>query len=422
MESLFSFSAKKKLLQGICKVAEPLKSTFGTGETSYFNLALEKDPFVNLGVSFAKSTIESQEKTCLDGKKLSLLFLESIVKGGLSFLEKGGSPFSLQEELLETKKVFFSFLEEKALFFTDPSWITQGSFFEKEDPLFIKALFTSSKEQFCFIQTEKEPYFKEEKGVFLPHGIASPLFFKKKSPPIEIKNPLCFITVEISSLEKLFSCLQKEEPIFLVTEKICPDVLATLIFHALENKKEIFPIIVPNKKALSTFPKIEYPQKEKGFFKMRKGILFPEKTLFFLQENAPSFYTFFTKNTEEKQTLFSVLHPMIQEGFVEGGASFLVKAALYLETKERSSGSLIIQKALRIPFYHLVQNHARDPKALIEELKKEVPFSGFDRKTGAITNLKKERVFDSVYLIKKAFSHALQKALEVFFIEGIISC
>ncbi len=427
MEFLFSFSARKKLLEGIAKVVDPVKNYFGTGELSpFYELKEEQDPLVALGTLFARKTFEAQEKSCFDGRKLSLLFFQALVQEGVLYLGKGYSPFLLKKELFQAQNLLFSFLEKRATFFSDLSWIKEGFFFEKEESSFLRILSSDSKrEKVCFIYTEKEPFYLEATGLLFPFGFGNSLFASRKES-LDLKNPLCFVINQFTDLKKLFFFWENIglDPFLLIAQEVSKEFLSTLLFPVLEKKKKGC-LILAKKENLSLLAKDLLLRSKGDFFlgKLERALIFQDKSLFFLPRNLKKtkVHAFFCNDAPEKEVFFSLLQKTLKEGFIEGGACGLMRASFFLEKELSSPGSTLLQKAFKDPFYHLVRNHARDPEKLLPELKTRNSPHGFDRKTGKIENLYEKKVFDSIYLIKKALSIALEKALEIFFTEGVIS-
>lgn len=260
---IYGDEARKKLEQGVKKVASAIKVTLGPKGK---NVVLERsfssplitndgvtiakeielsDPFENLGASLVKEVSIKANDYAGDGTTTATILAESIITEGLRNLVSGTSPIHLKNGIEKATTFVENKLLEKSKPITNPEEITQIATISAGDEEIGKLIGEAFKlvGKDGIITTEEGTSFKTElcvvKGMELNKGYISPYMAAGNDKmEVVLENPFILITdKKITTIQELLNIIEplakNGSSLLIIADDVDGDALATLVLNKM---------------------------------------------------------------------------------------------------------------------------------------------------------------------------------------------
>jgi len=256
--------ARKKLKDGVDKVADAVKVTLGPrgrnvvldmgfGAPTITNdgvtIAKEielKDKIENLGAEIIKEVASKTNDVAGDGTTTAVLLTQSIASEGLKNVTAGANPLALRKGIMKGTEAVVSTLKKMAKTITTRQEIAQVATISAEDSelgnLIAQVMEEVGKDGVITIEESKTFGLDKEivKGLQFDKGYISPyMITDAEKMEAVFENPYILITDgKISSLSEILPVLEKiaktgKKELVIIAEEVDGDALATLVVNKL---------------------------------------------------------------------------------------------------------------------------------------------------------------------------------------------
>ena len=256
--------ARKKLKDGVDKVADAVKVTLGPrgrnvvldmgfGAPTITNdgvtIAKEielKDKIENLGAEIIKEVASKTNDVAGDGTTTAVLLTQSIASEGLKNVTAGANPLALRKGIMKGTEAVVSALKKMAKAITTRQEIAQVATISAEDSelgnLIAQVMEEVGKDGVITIEESKTFGLDKEivKGLQFDKGYISPyMITDAEKMEAVFENPYILITDgKVSSLSEILPVLEKiaktgKKELVIIAEEVDGDALATLVVNKL---------------------------------------------------------------------------------------------------------------------------------------------------------------------------------------------
>ncbi|MDF2577982.1 MAG: groEL-B [Chlamydiales bacterium] len=275
-EIIFEEDARKKLLNGINKLADAVAFTLGPkgrnaaiekswgapevtndGHTIVQKMELE-DQYENMGVAMAKEVAAKLKEKCGDGTTTATLLLRALVQGGSKNIASGASPIILKRGLDKSKDAVVKAIESNAIPLQNDKEILNiaiaSSSGNAEIGQYIAdAIKKVGRAGVVTIQESKgtDTTLETVEGMQFDRGYISPYFCSnQESQTLEITNGMVLVVdKKINSIQEMLPILQSVATsgteLVIIAEDIEGDALATLIVNRLRGSLRVVAVKAP---------------------------------------------------------------------------------------------------------------------------------------------------------------------------------
>lgn len=257
--------AKKKLIDGVNKLADTVKMTIGPrGQNVIFekdlgsplvtndgvSIAKEielEDPFENMGAQLVKEVAEKTNDVAGDGTTTATLLTQAIVNEGYKLISNGMNPILLRTGIQDATDYVLDKLKDKAIPVNGAEHIkrvaTISSASEEIGDLIAKAMGEVGPDGIITMEISNgyETTLEKEDGLEIDRGVVSPhlIVNKEKGCKIELNNPLIYITNKvISTFQEIMPvmqlAMQNQKPLLIVCEDLQGDALSNIILNNIK--------------------------------------------------------------------------------------------------------------------------------------------------------------------------------------------
>lgn len=269
----FSTDARKKIMLGINKVADTVKTTLGPrgrnviidkgfgnpiitndGVSIAKEIELE-DRFENIGASLIKEVASRTNDNAGDGTTTSTVITQALVREGLKYVETGISPLELRKGMEDAKNDVVRELKSKSVQITNLKEITQVASISAESKemgeLVGSVMHTIGKDGVVTVgESQTFGLYKEiVEGLSFDRGYISPRMVTNQEKQLaEIKNPYILITEKkISSINDLLPLLDSldEKELVIIAEDVDGEALSTINLNKERGILDIVAIKTP---------------------------------------------------------------------------------------------------------------------------------------------------------------------------------
>ncbi len=258
---VFNEDARKKLLDGVDKVADTVKVTlgptarhvvlerkFGSPIVSDDGVSIAKeielkDPFENLGAQLLKEVASKTNDVAGDGTTTATVLAQSMVHQGLKLVSAGANPVMLKKGMDEAVTKVVDYIKKTAKKVDDKKTIaevaTVSSKDEKIGEAIANAMDKVGKDGVITVEEWQGLDIKVEvvEGMQFDRGYISPYFITDaEKMEVELKEPYIVITdKKISSVQEFLPLLEKivqtGKPFLVIAEDVEGEALATLVVN-----------------------------------------------------------------------------------------------------------------------------------------------------------------------------------------------
>lgn len=272
----FGADARKKVVAGIDKVANAVKTTIGPKGR---NVVLDKgygapvvtndgvsiakeieleDKFENIGADLIKEVADKTNDAAGDGTTTSTIMMQAIVAEGLKFVETGINPVGIRKGLEAAKNDVVAVLQKNSKKVSNKEEIAQVATISAENAEMGKMIAD------VMDQVGKDGVItvEESQTVGLSHDVVEGMQFDKgyvspymitdaESRKAEIKNPAIIITdKKISAISDILPLLEKvaqsgRKDLVIICEDLEGEALATLVVNKLRGTLNVLAIKAP---------------------------------------------------------------------------------------------------------------------------------------------------------------------------------
>ena len=273
---LLQNEAKKKIIDGVNKLADAVKITIGPRGQNVIlekdfdaplvtndgvSIAKEielKDPFENMGAQLVKEVANQTNEIAGDGTTTATLLTQAIVNEGYKLINNGMNPMLLRTGILQATDIVLNKLKEKAIPVRGEEDIkrvaTISSANEEIGDLIAKAMGIVGPDGLIALDSsnghetilETEDGFQIDRGLISPHLIAD----KSNGCKIELREPLIYITNRtISTFQEIMPvmqlAMQEQKALLIVCEDLQGDALNNIILNNIKGVLTTIAIYAP---------------------------------------------------------------------------------------------------------------------------------------------------------------------------------
>ncbi len=258
---IFDEDARKKLLDGVDKVADTVKVTlgptarhvvlerkFGSPMVSDDGVSIAKeielkDPFENLGAQLLKEVASKTNDVAGDGTTTATVLAQSMVHQGLKLVSAGANPVMLKKGMDEAVKKVVDYIKNTAKKVDDKKTIAEVATVSSKDERIGEAIANAmdkvGKDGVITVEEWQGLDIKVEvvEGMQFDRGYISPYFITDaERMEVELKEPYIVITdKKISSIQEFLPLLEKivqtGKPFLVIAEDVEGEALATLVVN-----------------------------------------------------------------------------------------------------------------------------------------------------------------------------------------------
>ncbi len=258
---IFDEDARKKLLDGVDKVADTVKVTlvptarhvvlerkFGSPLVSDDGVSIAKeielkDPFENLGAQLLKEVASKTNDVAGDGTTTATVLAQSMVHQGLKLVSAGANPVMLKKGMDEAVKKVVDYIKNTAKKVDDKKTIAEVATVSSKDERIGEAIANAmdkvGKDGVITVEEWQGLDIKVEvvEGMQFDRGYISPYFITDaERMEVELKEPYIVITdKKISSIQEFLPLLEKivqtGKPFLVIAEDVEGEALATLVVN-----------------------------------------------------------------------------------------------------------------------------------------------------------------------------------------------
>ncbi|HDJ30618.1 MAG TPA: chaperonin GroEL [bacterium] len=260
----YSEAARKKLKQGVDKLANAVKVTLGPkgrnvvlessfgpptitndGVTIAKEIELE-DKTENLGAEIVKEVASKTNDVAGDGTTTAVLLTQAIVTEGLKNVAAGSNPLAIKRGIMKAKEKVVEALKKMSKKVTTREEIAQVATISAEDPemgnLIAEVFEEVGKDGVITVEESKTFGLQKEivKGLQFDRGYISPYMINDTERMEAVyENPYILVTDrKISSLNEILPVLEKlaqmgKKELVIIADEVEGDALATLVVNKL---------------------------------------------------------------------------------------------------------------------------------------------------------------------------------------------
>lgn len=258
---IFNEDARKKLLDGVDKVADTVKVTlgptarhvvlerkFGSPLVSDDGVSIAKeielkDPFENLGAQLLKEVASKTNDVAGDGTTTATVLAQSMVHQGLKLVSAGANPVMLKKGMDEAVKKVVEYIKDTAKKVDDKKTIAEVATVSSKDERIGEAIANAmdkvGKDGVITVEEWQGLDIKVDvvEGMQFDRGYISPYFITDaEKMEVELKEPYIVITdKKISSIQEFLPLLEKivqtGKPFLVIAEDVEGEALATLVVN-----------------------------------------------------------------------------------------------------------------------------------------------------------------------------------------------
>ena len=270
---LFNEEASQKLINGINKVANSVKTTLGAGGrlviieeggfpkvtkdgVSVANSIELSDPVENMGAMLLKQTAQKTVKMAGDGTSTSIVLAQKLIIDGVRAIQGGVNPVTLVQNLkVATSEIIENLRAQSQPIKGDWDKVRQIAVIsmngdEKHADMLVNAMKEIGEDGVVIVAEGTTPETKVEivKGLEFESGYNSSLFVNSAKNEVVFENPFVFTTSEtIETMEQVLPALQiamgKQKPILFICNNSMGEGHSALIVQKVKGN---FPICVVN--------------------------------------------------------------------------------------------------------------------------------------------------------------------------------
>lgn len=260
---LFSENARKKIIQGIDKVADTVKTTLGpkgrnvildkdenpTVTNDGVTIAKEitlKDKFENVGAKLVKEVASKTQDKAGDGTTTATVLAQNMIRQGLKNVTAGANPMEVKRGIEKATNQAVKQLKEKAQPIKDRERIAQvGTISANNDKelgnLIADAMEKVGRDGIITVEEAKstETELEVVKGMQFDKGFVSPyMATDQEKMKTEFEDPYILITdKKLSSMKDLVPILesvsQEGKPLFIIAEDVEGEAQAALVLNVM---------------------------------------------------------------------------------------------------------------------------------------------------------------------------------------------
>ncbi|OGY25013.1 MAG: chaperonin GroL [Candidatus Woykebacteria bacterium RBG_13_40_7b] len=271
----YSEDARKKLLEGVNKLANAVATTLGPKGR---NVALDKkwgapnvvhdgvtvakeieleDPFENMGAQLIKESASKTNDVCGDGTTTATILTASLVNEGIKNITAGTNPMILKRGLEKGVETVVEALKKGAKKVSNYEETEQVATISAADPtigkLIAEALERVGKDGVVTVEESKglETNVEYKEGMEFDRGFVSQYFVTDPAKmEATIENPQILITdKKISAISDLLPLLEKlvqtAKDLVIIGDEIEGEALATLVVNKLRGTMNILAVKAP---------------------------------------------------------------------------------------------------------------------------------------------------------------------------------
>ncbi|RLD12784.1 MAG: chaperonin GroEL [Caldiserica bacterium] len=258
---IYNEDARKKLLDGVDKVADTVKVTlgptarhvvlerkFGSPIVSDDGVSIAKeielkDPFENLGAQLLKEVASKTNDVAGDGTTTATVLAQSMVHQGLKLVSAGANPVMLKKGMDEAVTKVVEYIKKTAKKVDDKKTIAEVATVSSKDERIGEAIANAmdkvGKDGVITVEEWQGLDIKVEvvEGMQFDRGYISPYFITDaEKMEVELKEPYIVITdKKISSVQEFLPLLEKivqtGKPFLVIAEDVEGEALATLVVN-----------------------------------------------------------------------------------------------------------------------------------------------------------------------------------------------
>jgi chaperonin GroEL len=272
---LYSEEARKKLLDGVNKLANAVATTLGPKGR---NVALDKkwgapsivhdgvtvakeieleDPFENMGAGLIKEAASKTNDICGDGTTTATILTASIVNEGIKNITAGANPMILKRGLEKAVETVVEALKKQAKKVSTKEETEQVATISAADPtigaLIAEALDKVGKDGVVTVEESKslETNVDYKEGMEFDRGFVSAYFVTDPAKmEATVENPTILITdKKISAIADLLPLLEKlvqtTKDLVIIADDVEGEALATLVVNKIRGTMNVLGIKAP---------------------------------------------------------------------------------------------------------------------------------------------------------------------------------
>jgi len=272
---IFEEEAREKLLLGIELIADVVKVTLGpkgknvglqawsspkiTNDGGSIIDEIElKDPFANMGISFAKQVASQIKEKCGDGTTSGIVLLAELVKGGIKNITAGANPVALKRGMDKLLTELLKKLDKQSHPVKDEKDIIDiatiaASGNEQIGQMIAKAFKQVGTTKTISIEESKtiDSYLETVDGMSLDRGYLSSYFATNPDKMVvEMENPSILLTDgKVNSIQDLLPALQSAatagRELLIIVDDVEADALSTLVINKLKGVLKVCAVKAP---------------------------------------------------------------------------------------------------------------------------------------------------------------------------------
>ncbi len=277
--------ARKKVKQGIDKVADTVKVTLGpkgrnvildkgfgapTITNDGVSIAKEielEDKFENLGAELVKEVAEKTNDAAGDGTTTATIITQALVREGLKFVETGINPVGIRHGMELAKSDVIKILQKNSKKISSKEEIAQVATISAESQemgnLIAEVMEKVGKDGVITVEESQTFGFSKEivEGMNFDKGYISPYMITNvESQKAEMKDPYILLTdKKISTVAEILPLLEKmaqsgKKELMIIAEEVEGEALATLVVNKLRGVFSALAVKAPeygdNRKAM----------------------------------------------------------------------------------------------------------------------------------------------------------------------------
>lgn len=263
METLLTGKeARKKLLQGVNKVADAVKGTLGANATTViieqensYPLILndgvsiakainDPDPFVQMGISLMQQVAEQAQHKSGDGTTTATVIAQALCNDGMELIKRGIPPLDITKELEEEAEKIITSIKKEGHDCEDfASLVHVASIAANNDKelgkLIADVMQKIGSEGAVALKSGNsyETYYNINEGLDIQAGAVSPHF------PTSFDNTNVLISLDkINSFESLIPAMEesinKDRGLLILCSDYNPSILPSLLMNVVQGKIE----------------------------------------------------------------------------------------------------------------------------------------------------------------------------------------
>ncbi len=263
-EIIYQETARKKLKEGVDKLANAVRVTLGPGGRNVVldkgfgaptitndgvTIAKEvelKDRTENLGAEIVKEVSEKTNDLVGDGTTTAVVLAQAMISEGLKLVEAGFTPADINKGMKDRVDKIVEFLKKRSIKIQNKQEIAQVAMISAENEeignLIAEIMDEVGKDGVITVEESKAFGLEKEivKGMQFDKGYTSPYMITDADRMEAVyENPYILVTdKKISSLQEIVPILEKvsqagKKELVIISEEIEGDALATLVVNKL---------------------------------------------------------------------------------------------------------------------------------------------------------------------------------------------